>query len=61
MNAISIIEYNISQNVDDHLLHGNDIADMIEDIIQCVNDDDKNDTHIFISKYKRLINDLRKV
>lgn len=61
MNAISIIEYNISQNIDNHILNGVDIADMIQDVINCVKDDIRNDTDVFTSKYKRLIENLRNV
>lgn len=59
MNAISIIEYNISQNIDEHTLKNVDIADMIQDIINCVKDDIRNDTDVFASKYTRLMENLR--
>lgn len=57
----AIIEYNISQGQDDHSLSSEELAALIEDIIKAVEEDRKNDTHVFISKYKRLIEDLRKI
>ncbi len=57
----AIIEYNISQGQDEHTLSSEELATLIEDIIKAVDDDEKNDTHVFISKYKRLIEDLRRI
>lgn len=61
MNAITTIEYNISQNIENHSLRGEDIAEMIEDIITCVKEDIKNDTDVFTSKYRRLMEHLRSI
>lgn len=57
----AIIEYNISQDKDEHVLSSSDLADLIEEVIDCTEQDKKNNTKVFISKYKRLIEDLRKI
>ena len=57
----AIVEYNISEGKDDHTLSSEELATLIEDVIKAVEEDRKNNTYIFVSKYKRLIEDLRKI
>lgn len=56
----AIVEYNISQGQDKHTLTSDELAVFIEDIIAAVKDDRKNGTFVFTSKYRRLIEELRK-
>jgi hypothetical protein len=56
----AIVEYNISQGKDQHTLSGLELATLIEEIIEAVKDDRKNGTFVFTSKYRRLIEELRK-
>jgi len=53
------IEYNISQGQDKHTLTSEELAALIEDVIECLNQDRKNQTKVFCSKYTRLIKELK--
>ena len=61
MKAVAIIEYGISQNQESHVLSNEELADMIEDIIECVKEDAKHNSNVFISKYTRMIAELRNI
>lgn len=61
MNAFAKIEYNISQDREEHNLTSDELADLIEDIAKAIKEDIKHDTDVFYSKYLRLIQELRRI
>jgi len=56
----AIIEYNLSQGQDEHTLTSDNLADLIEEVIDAVKEDRKNNTLVFTAKFKRLVEELRK-
>jgi hypothetical protein len=57
-SAYSQIEYNLSQNIDQHVLSSDQLAELIKDIIDSQEQNLTHGVDIFSHKYKALIEKL---